>query len=156
MAKGARNADILLEALRITGDRAVLHRNTVDGRTSFPDGVYVDDDLPHDWLFPRMKAVVHHGGAGTTGAVATAGVPSAIIPAFFAQAIWGDVLIRKGIGTMLERRELGVDTMVKTLREVSRPEVHERARTLAERARNEGAERQAADAIERILKNASP
>jgi sterol 3beta-glucosyltransferase len=143
--------DILLEALRLTGERAILHRNTVDGRSSFPAQVYVGDELPHDWLFPRMKAVVHHGGAGTTGAVATAGVPSIIIPAFFAQAIWGEVLMEKGIGTLLSRRELRVESLVKALREVTRPEVHERARAIAGHARSEGAERQAADMMERLL-----
>jgi sterol 3beta-glucosyltransferase len=143
--------DILLKALRVTGNRGILHRNTVDGRSAFPANVYVDDDLPHDWLFPRMKAVVHHGGAGTSGAVATAGVPSVIIPAFFAQEVWGHILIRKGIGTMLSRRELRVDSLATALREVSRPEVRERAKALGVRASNEGGELQAADEIERHL-----
>jgi len=143
--------DILLEALRITGQRGVLHRNTVDGRSVFPANVYVDDNLPHDWLFPRVKAVVHHGGAGTTGAVATAGVPSVIIPAFFAQDVWGHVLKQKGIGTMLARRELRVDSLAAALREVERPEVRERARALGVRASTEGAQVHAADEIERRL-----
>jgi UDP:flavonoid glycosyltransferase YjiC (YdhE family) len=143
--------DILLEALRLTGQRGVLHRNTVDGRSGFPANVYVDDNLPHDWLFPRVKAVVHHGGAGTTGAVATAGVPSVIVPAFFAQDVWGHVLKQKGIGTMLARRELGVDSLAAALREVERPEVRERARALGARASTEGAQGHAADEIERRL-----
>ena len=146
--------DILLEALRVTGQRGVLHRNTVDGRSVFPANVYVDDNLPHDWLFPRVKAVVHHGGAGTTGAVATAGVPSVIVPAFFAQDVWGHVLKQKGIGTMLARRELRVDSLAAALREVERPEVRERARALGARASTEGAQVHAADEIERRLKEA--
>lgn len=147
--------DLILEALRVTGDRAVLHRNTVDERSSFPEDVYVADDLPHDWLFPRMKAVVHHGGAGTTGAVATAGVPAVIIPAFFAQAIWGDVLIRKGIGTMLQRRDLCVATLVGALRDVARPAVRERARAFGERVTSDGAEKRAAHEIELRLSAAA-
>ncbi|QRN94346.1 glycosyltransferase family 1 protein [Archangium violaceum] len=146
--------DLLLEALRVTGQRGILHRNTVDGRSSFPADVYVDDNLPHDWLFPRVKAVVHHGGAGTTGAVTTAGVPSVIIPAFFAQDVWGHIVREKGIGTMLSRRELSVDGLASALREVDRPEVRERARALGMRASNEGAEVHAADEIERWLKEA--
>jgi sterol 3beta-glucosyltransferase len=146
--------ELLLEALRITGDRAILHRNTVDDRRSFPEGVYVDDDLPHDWLFPQMKAVVHHGGAGTTGAVATAGVPSIIIPAFFAQAVWGDVLIRKGIGTLLVRRELTAQSLARALRSIDHPHIRERARALGERARREGGEAHAADEIEQRLREA--
>jgi sterol 3beta-glucosyltransferase len=143
--------DVLLEALRVTGQRGILHRNTVDGRSSFPANVYVDDNLPHDWLFPRVEAVVHHGGAGTTGAVASAGVPSVIVPAFFAQDVWGHIVRQKGIGTMLPRRELRVDSLVAALREVTRPDVRERAKALGARAHNEGAEVQAADEIERRL-----
>lgn len=140
--------DVALEALRITGDRAVLQAGMVDARRSFPEHVYVGDELPHDWLFPRMKAVVHHGGAGTAGAVATAGVPGVIIPAFFAQAVWGDVLLRKGIGAMLPRRELRADRLAAALRAVDQPEVRARARELGERARRDGSEAHAADVIE--------
>jgi sterol 3beta-glucosyltransferase len=145
----------LLEAIRVTGDRAILHRNTVDGRSSFPAEVYVDDDLPHDWLFPQAKVVVHHGGAGTAGAVATAGVPSVIIPAFFAQGVWGNAAIQKGVGTMLSRRELRVDSLVAALREAGQPRARERARALGERARREGGVSQAADEIERRLREAT-
>ncbi|UQA59110.1 glycosyltransferase [Polyangium aurulentum] len=147
--------ELLLETLRITGDRAIFHRNTVDDRRAFPEGVYVDDDLPHDWLFPRMKAVVHHGGAGTTGAVATAGVPSIIIPAFFAQAVWGDVLIRKGIGTLLVRRELSAERLARALQWIDHPHIRERARALGERARTDRGEAHAADEIERRLQEAA-
>jgi len=145
----------LLEAIRVTGDRAILHRNTVDGRSSFPAEVYVDDDLPHDWLFPQAKVVVHHGGAGTAGAVATAGVPSVIIPAFFAQGVWGNAAIQKGVGTMLSRRELRVDSLVAALREANQPRARERARALGERARREGGVSQAADEIELRLREAT-
>src|SRR5687767_965822 len=45
--------ELILEALQRTGNRGILHRNTVDGRSSFPEHVYVDDNLPHEWLFPQ-------------------------------------------------------------------------------------------------------
>lgn len=46
------------------------------------DAVLTIGDAPHDWLFPRMAAVVHHMGAGTTGAGLRAGVPAVGLPAF--------------------------------------------------------------------------
>ncbi len=147
--------ELLLEALRTTGDRAVLHRNTVDDRRAFPESVYVADDLPHDWLFPRMKAVVHHGGAGTTGAVATAGVPSIIIPAFFAQAVWGEVLLEKGIGTLLPRRALTAASLARALSWIDHPHIRARARGVGERARQERGEAHAADEIEQRLQQAA-
>ncbi|MFD0491303.1 nucleotide disphospho-sugar-binding domain-containing protein [Saccharopolyspora spinosporotrichia] len=45
-------------------------------------------DVPHDWLFPRTAAVVHHGGAGTTGAGVRAGVPAVITPVIADQPFW--------------------------------------------------------------------
>lgn len=147
--------DTLLAALRETGDRAILHRNTVDGRSIFAPHIFVDDDLPHEWLFPQMKVIVHHGGAGTTGAAAAAGVPSIIIPAFFAQIPWGDIVTRKGVGALLMRDELRADTLAAALAKVSAPEVRERARALGERARAEGGVTLAADEIERRLKEAA-
>lgn len=145
--------NVLLEALRVTGNRAILLRNTVDGRTTFPENIFVASDLPHDWLLPRLKAAVHHGGAGTTGEVTAAGIPSVVIPAFPAQAVWGHMAIEKGIGTLLERDDLRVERLVAALHEVERPEVQERARDLGSLIQNDGAEKQAADEIERWLRS---
>lgn len=146
--------ELILEALRRTGSRGVLHRNTVDGRSTFPSSVYVDDHLPHEWLFPRVKAVVHHGGAGTTGAVAAAGVPSIIVPAFFGQVPWGELLRQRGAGTMLARSALRVDSLAAALQEIDQPRVRERAREIGQHAKAEGGVTQAADEIERRLKDA--
>jgi sterol 3beta-glucosyltransferase len=147
--------ELILEALRRTGNRGVLHRNTVDGRSTFPDNVYVDDNLPHEWLFPQVKAVVHHGGAGTTGAVAAAGVPSVIVPAFFGQVPWGDLVRQRGVGTMLARQALSADTLAAALHEVDPPRVRERARELGQRAKGEGGVTRAAEDIERSLRQAA-
>lgn len=144
--------DVLLRALQETGNRAILLRNTVDARRVFPRNVLVAEELPHDWLFPRLKLAVHHGGAGTMGAVAAAGIPSIVIPAFPAQAAWGHIVIEKGIGTMVARQDLNVAHLVAALREASRPEVCERACALGALAQNDGAEYQAADEIERRLR----
>ncbi|MBN3884196.1 MAG: hypothetical protein HWQ44_14800 [Nostoc sp. JL34] len=38
--------------------------------------VFVIKEVPHDWLFPQVPAVVHHGGASTTAAVLRAGTPN--------------------------------------------------------------------------------
>jgi sterol 3beta-glucosyltransferase len=147
--------ELILQALRRTGNRGVLHRNTVDGRTSFPEDVHVDDNLPHEWLFPQVKAVVHHGGAGTTGAVATAGVPSVIVPAFFGQVPWGGIVRQRGVGTMLARSALSADSLAEALREVGQPQVREQARALGQRAKAEGGVTRAADEIERRLREAA-
>jgi sterol 3beta-glucosyltransferase len=56
---------IALEALQIAGERGVLVGFDVSNVT-LPDTVIAASSIPYEWLFPRVKAVVHHGGAGTT------------------------------------------------------------------------------------------
>jgi sterol 3beta-glucosyltransferase len=74
----------VVEAVRRAGVRAVIGRGW--GGTDDPgrsDDLLVVDDVPHDWLFPRVRAVVHHGGAGTLAAGLRAGKPT-VVAAFFA------------------------------------------------------------------------
>ncbi len=61
--------------------RLIMRRSDwSEGATpSFGDDVLVVDNVAHDWLFPHLAAVVHHGGAGTTVAALRAGVPSSIV-----------------------------------------------------------------------------
>jgi UDP:flavonoid glycosyltransferase YjiC (YdhE family) len=63
-----------------------------------PDNVFVVDAVPHSWLFPRMAAVVHHGGAGTTAEALRAGVPAVIVPFVFDQPFWGARIKALGLG----------------------------------------------------------
>lgn len=97
----ARIVDTALDALARNGRRALIltgwsgyaaHCTGQDGN------VFVTGDAPHDWLFPRVSAVVHHGGAGTTAAALRAGVPSVILPFFFDQGFWGQRLAACGLG----------------------------------------------------------
>ncbi|MGW6459880.1 glycosyltransferase [Streptomyces sp. NPDC055078] len=54
-------------------------------------------DLPHDWLFPRTAAVVHHAGAGTTGAGLRAGVPAVPVAVMADRPFWASRLHRLGV-----------------------------------------------------------
>ena len=69
-----------------------------DHATGQHGDVFITDAAPHDWLFPRVSAVIHHGGAGTTAAALRAGVPSVILPFFFDQGFWGQQLAARGLG----------------------------------------------------------
>jgi sterol 3beta-glucosyltransferase len=60
--------------------------------------VFAMEGVPHAWLFPRMRYILHHGGAGTTGAAAAAGVPSTAIPFSADQAFWARQIHRLGVG----------------------------------------------------------
>jgi sterol 3beta-glucosyltransferase len=76
-----KTSRIVLDALKQSGQRGVIATGWGELRQSdLPDEVFAVESVPHDWLFPRMAAVVHHGGAGTTGAGLRAGVPNIVIP----------------------------------------------------------------------------
>ncbi|NJN19539.1 MAG: glycosyltransferase family 1 protein [Oscillochloris sp.] len=90
---------IVLDALRIAGQRGILASGWGGLSTaSLPEGVYMLDAAPHDWLFPQMAAVVHHGGAGTTAAGLLAGRPTIICPFFADQPFWGRRVAELGAG----------------------------------------------------------
>lgn len=93
--------DLVLEALDLARQRAVLLTGWGGmSASALPDHVYAVGSIPHGWLFPRMAAVVHHGGAGTTAAGLRAGVPSVLIPFFADQHFWADRVRRLGVGPL--------------------------------------------------------
>lgn len=72
--------------------------------------------IPHSWLFPKMAAVVHHGGAGTTGAGLRAGIPSIITPFFGDQPFWGHRVYELGVGPKpIPRRQLTVESLAEAV-----------------------------------------
>ncbi|TYB58850.1 glycosyltransferase family 1 protein [Nonomuraea sp. PA05] len=62
------------------------------------DDVRVVGEVSHEWLFPRTAAVVHHGGAGTTGTALAAGVPNVVCPFFSDQPFWARRVAALGAG----------------------------------------------------------
>jgi len=91
--------DLVLGAVRDAGVRAVLLSGwggLAAGRVDAD--IHVAEALPHDQLFPRMAAVVHHGGAGTTGAGIRAGVPSLVVPFGVDQPFWASRVMALGVG----------------------------------------------------------
>jgi sterol 3beta-glucosyltransferase len=86
----ARTTRLVLDALRRAGCRGVLARGWGGLKASaLPASVYLLDRVPHGWLFPRVAAVVHHGGAGTTAAGLRAGRPTVVCPFFRRPALLG-------------------------------------------------------------------
>ncbi|MFI8301302.1 glycosyltransferase [Streptomyces nigra] len=103
---------IVRKALRRAGLRGVL---AGDPATS-EDDMLVVGDTPHDWLFPRMAGVVHHGGAGTTAAALRAGVPSLVCPFFGDQVYWAKRIHHLGAGPApVPAAQLTVPTLAERL-----------------------------------------
>jgi sterol 3beta-glucosyltransferase len=92
-------AGLVSEALSRSGQRGVLLTGWGGLRADLvPDNVFTVDAAPHSWLFPRMAAVVHHGGAGTTAEGLRAGVPAVVVPFAFDQPFWGARIRELGLG----------------------------------------------------------
>lgn len=102
-----------LKALRKTGQRGILLSGWEGLKTrDLPADVLLLDNVPHDWLFPRMRMVVHHGGMGTTAAALRAGVPQLVIPFSADQPFWGAQVQRLGVAQPpIPRKKLSTERL---------------------------------------------
>lgn len=146
-----RRAREVLEALRLAGLRGVIGRGWGGLQPAdLPDTVFALDTAPHDWLFPRMAAVVHHGGAGTTAAGLLAGRPSLICPFFGDQPFWGRLVHERGLGPApVLQPQLNARRLAGALRElVDRAEFGRAAEALAKQMNAERGGQRAVEMLE--------
>jgi vancomycin aglycone glucosyltransferase len=141
MRASDQTARVLIEAARALGLRSILSQGWA-GLT--PEDMGTDclsiGDVNHEKLFPRVAAIVHHGGAGTTQTAARAGRAQVIIPHNYDQFYWAHRVQHLGVGVYGPLRDdLTVETLVGALRECLQPEVARRARELARRMELHGA-----------------
>lgn len=110
--------------------------------------------MPHDWLFNHVRAVVHHGGAGTTAAGILAGRPTLVIPFGGDQPFWGARVRALGLGPKpIPRDKLTVAKLSKALTQLTTIKSYRvAARELGERLRKEEGAVTAANIIEHELR----
>ena len=101
-----------------TGKRAILQRGQAElgeGQT-LPESIFLAGEVPHSWLFSRVSAVMHHGGAGTTGAGFRAGVPQIILPHMLDQPFWAQLACDLGVSPKPFRaRHISVDRVAEAI-----------------------------------------
>ncbi|MCZ0972736.1 glycosyltransferase [Streptomyces albulus] len=103
--------ELVMAAVARTGMRAVVQAGWA-GLGAVGDDILAIGDLPHDWLFPRTAAVVHHAGAGTTAAGLRAGVPAVPVPVMADQPFWAARLHQLGVAARpLPFRELTAEAL---------------------------------------------
>lgn len=148
-------AKMVLQATKLARQRAVIFSGWSGLRQSdLPDSVFMVDYVPHAWLFPRMGAVIHHGGAGTTAAGFKAGIPSIIIPFHGDQPFWGKRVTELGVGPKpIPRKKVTAERLASTISEaVTDLSMRRRASELGAKIR---AEDGVSEAVAIIQKNES-
>ena len=146
--------NIVLEAVRRSGVRAILAKGW--GGMDIPEtpDVFVAGFVPHDWLFTKVKAVVHHGGAGTTAAGILAGKPTLVIPFGGDQPFWGNRVRQLGVGpNPISRERLTVRKLTNALIKLVETKSYEvAAEELGSRLKTEDGDVLAVDVIEHELR----
>jgi sterol 3beta-glucosyltransferase len=141
---GSRNPEqttqLVVEAIAIAGQRAILQSGWGGlSKANLPDTIFMVDSIPHSWLFPRVAAVVHHGGAGTTAAGLRAGVPTIAIPFFGDQPFWGKRVAKLGVGLApIFRKQLTAERLAAAIhRAMTDQSIRQRAAHLGAKIRAE-------------------
>ncbi len=143
-----------VEAVKRSGQRGLLALD-IEGDTAgmAGDGLLKIGNVPHDWLFPRIAAAVHHGGAGIKGASVRAGLPSVVVPFCSDQPFWARRLEAVGAAPPpIPRSGLSVERLRSAIRRVVEDtEMRQCAAALGEQIRREDGVQAAVDALHRFL-----
>jgi sterol 3beta-glucosyltransferase len=148
-------AHIAIAAARNAGKRVLLAAGWAGLKTEdIAADVFQIDAAPHQWLFPRMAAVVHHGGAGTVAAALRAGVPNVIVPHFGDQEFWGWRVHTLGLGPQAtHRHKLTIENLSQAISAATQDaDIRSRARQISEQIKSEDGVGAACDLIERAIR----
>ncbi|WP_143517412.1 glycosyltransferase [Pseudonocardia sp. MH-G8] len=144
---------IITDAVALADVRAVIVAGWGGIRLDdVSDRVLLLDQVPHDWLFPRMAAVVHHGGSGTTGAALAAGRPQVICPFVADQPFWAARAHAVGVAPppQPQRRLTAAGLADAIRRAVTDHHIAERAEEIGARVRAENGVRTAVRVLEAL------
>ncbi len=148
---GKETTDILVDAIKMTDQRAIIQAGWgLLGTQDAGPSIYCAEYIPHQWLFPQARCVVHHGGAGTTASVCRAKVPSVVVPHIADQFYWGKLLYDLGVAPKkLPRRKLTAKRLAYRIEQVfETPTMAERAAFLGTQMESEDGLTTAVDLIE--------
>ncbi|MGV0643010.1 glycosyltransferase [Mycolicibacterium sp. XJ879] len=129
---GTETLEMITAACAQLGERAlVCSAGTEFCRVPEADHVKVVTAMNYSAAFPACRAVVHHGGTGTTAAGLRAGVPTLILSTDLDQTLWGTRIKRLKVGTARRFSATDEKTLVSDLRMILEPQYGTRAREVA-------------------------
>ncbi len=143
-----------VEALKETGIKAVVQAFQIPEKKN-TDTLYFVDAIPYSYIFPRVKAVVHHGGCTTNGIGIWAGCPTLIIPLALDQWYYGRTVHELGLGPapLYIRKKLCTKDQIKAaLLDLTSGKYDARAKELSLQIRQEHGIEEAIQAIEAYVR----
>lgn len=141
---------LIVRAARRVGRRVVISRFWQGPRVEdYGDDIFFIHKCPHRQLFPKMAAIVHHGGAGTTATAAISGVPQIVVPHILDQYYWGEQIRRVGLGPPpVWRSRLTAAKLGKAIQIcLEKRSYRQKARHVGEKIRQKNGVQQTIDAI---------
>jgi UDP:flavonoid glycosyltransferase YjiC (YdhE family) len=147
----------ILEALSITGQRAVLVSGWNRYRGSLPKNVFLVDSVPYDWLFPRVSAAIHAAGAGTVGEALRTGIPSVCIPFAGEQKFYARRLAELGVAPApIYRQQVDTPRLVQAITTVTTSAaMRDRAKEFGSRIQREDGVAEAVRLLQHYLQRGS-
>ncbi|OMP82436.1 Sterol 3-beta-glucosyltransferase, partial [Diplodia seriata] len=132
---------LIFDAVKKSGVRALVSKGWGGfgaDELGIPEGVFMLGNVPHDWLFKHVSAVVHHGGAGTTSAGIACGKPTVVVPFFGDQPFWGSMVARAGAGPEpIHHKQLTSEKLAEAIQFCLQRSSQERAQELAAKINQE-------------------
>ncbi|MBV0920299.1 glycosyltransferase [Mycobacteroides chelonae] len=130
----AQTLAMISSACEELGERALVCSAGSDfSQVLSAENIKVVDAMNYSAVFPVCRAVVHHGGTGTTAAGLRAGVPTLILSTDLDQTLWGTRVKRLKVGTARRFSTTTAKTLVTDLRTILEPHCVDRAREVATR-----------------------
>ncbi|KAK8081402.1 CHIP6 [Apiospora saccharicola] len=132
--------EMIFEGVKKAGVRALVSKGWGGlGGENTPDNIYMLENTPHDWLFPKVQACVIHGGAGTTAIALKCGLPTFVVPFFGDQHFWGTMIGTAGAGPeAVPYKQLDVDKLAEGIKYCLTDEAREEAQKIAKSIEAEG------------------
>lgn len=135
--------EMIFQAVNMAGVRALVNKGWGGlGRSNkdTPANIFMLGNTPHDWLFPRVKAVVHHGGAGTTAIGLKCAKPTMIVPFFGDQPFWGAMVAaaKAGAHKCIPYKKLTVEKLAEGIKQCLTQEAQENVQKIADSIAKEG------------------
>ncbi|MBC2724716.1 MAG: glycosyltransferase, partial [Desulfosporosinus sp.] len=144
--------DKVIKALKETGNRAVVLTGTSGMAFENEEKIFTVNQAPHRLIFRKAKAIIHHGGVGTTSEALLSGAPQLIMPFTVDQPFWAQRLYSKGYTiSPLKEKNLETSNLVESLKEMENDQYIRKAEEIKNIIESEKGLEKAVKYIERVV-----